>query len=119
MKMAPPAKHGAPAKYPSPDPESSGGCAPLLQQATRRKPGFPLVFGRGFLYNTTRGNRAARDDNRHDREKSHVRTTTEGGPLNNRIQDPALRELVRSLDGRLFKLLRETGALIEPSWQAR
>ncbi len=46
-----------------------------------------------------------------------VRTTTEAGELNNRIQDPELKTLVADLEKRMFAILRETGGLVEPSWQ--
>jgi N-acetylglucosamine-6-sulfatase len=48
----------------------------------------------------------------------NVRTTTEGGPLFNRIKDPELKKLVQDLDSRLFRILKETGGAPEPNWKA-
>ncbi|MCX6616922.1 MAG: sulfatase [Acidobacteria bacterium] len=47
-----------------------------------------------------------------------VRTTTEEGPLIQRIKDPELKALVRDLDRRLFKILQETGGAPEPNWRS-
>lgn len=47
-----------------------------------------------------------------------VRTTTQAGPLFQRIQDPQLKSLVQDLDRRLFTILKETGGAPEPNWKA-
>jgi len=44
--------------------------------------------------------------------------TTQPGPFNAQIKDPDLKRLVDSLEKRLFELLRQTGARIEPTWRA-
>jgi len=46
-----------------------------------------------------------------------VRITTQGGQLNRHIKDPQLKELVAGLEEKLFKIIRETDGIIEPSWQ--
>ncbi|MFC2076649.1 sulfatase-like hydrolase/transferase [candidate division KSB1 bacterium] len=43
--------------------------------------------------------------------------TTQGGPFNGQIQDRELRGLVDELEKKLFGMLGETGAMIEPSWR--
>ncbi len=49
---------------------------------------------------------------------SGVRITTEGGRLFNRIQDPALKKLAGDLQGRMRKILQETGGRLDPTWSA-
>jgi N-acetylglucosamine-6-sulfatase len=49
---------------------------------------------------------------------ANVRTTTEGGRLFNRIQDPELKKLVSDLQRRMWKILAETGGRREPTWKA-
>jgi len=46
-----------------------------------------------------------------------VRITTQGGRLNRHIKDPQLKKLVAELEEKLFKIIRETDGIIEPSWQ--
>ncbi len=48
-----------------------------------------------------------------------VRTTTEAGPLLQRIKDAELKALVQDLERRLFQILKETGGASEPNWRAR
>jgi len=45
-----------------------------------------------------------------------VRLTTQGGRLDNRIQDPELKQLVAGLQGRMKRILSETGGRVEPTW---
>ena len=47
-----------------------------------------------------------------------VRLTTESGQLNRRIEDNDLKKLVNELEEKMFKILRETGGRIEPTWIA-
>ncbi|MEO7652594.1 MAG: sulfatase [Bryobacteraceae bacterium] len=47
---------------------------------------------------------------------AQVRTTTQGGRLFQRIQDPALKALVTDFQNRLWKTLAETGGRREPTW---
>jgi N-acetylglucosamine-6-sulfatase len=46
----------------------------------------------------------------------NVRTTTEGGRLFRRIQDPELKALVSDLQDRMWKILTATGGRREPTW---
>ena len=48
---------------------------------------------------------------------AHVRTTTEGGRLFNRIKDPDLKELIRGFEERIRKTLEMTGGRMEPIWR--
>jgi len=47
----------------------------------------------------------------------HVHLTTESGDALNLIREPELRKLLNDLQGRLFGILKETGARMEPSWR--
>jgi len=47
-----------------------------------------------------------------------VRITTEGGRLFNRIKDPEMKKLVGDLQGRMRKIMQETGGRMEPTWSA-
>ncbi len=49
---------------------------------------------------------------------AHVRTTTEGGRLFNRIEDPELKELVAGFEQRIESVMRATGGTMEPDWRA-
>lgn len=48
---------------------------------------------------------------------ANVRTTTEGGRLFNRIQDPELRELIAGFENRVQAILHATGGRMEPVWR--
>ncbi len=47
----------------------------------------------------------------------NVRLTSEPGQVLNLLKDPELKSLVNDLQGRLFKILKDTGARREPSWE--
>ncbi|MCW5982796.1 MAG: sulfatase [Bryobacteraceae bacterium] len=46
-----------------------------------------------------------------------VRITTESGRLFYQISDPELKKLVSDLDGRIARVVRETGGRMEPTWK--
>jgi hypothetical protein len=48
---------------------------------------------------------------------AHVRTTTEGGRLFNRIRDPELRTLVARFEDAIRAELQRTGGRMEPVWR--
>ncbi|MCP5117574.1 MAG: hypothetical protein GY953_42670 [bacterium] len=48
---------------------------------------------------------------------AHVRTTSEGGRLFNRIADPELKSLIAGFEARIQEILRATGGRMEPTWQ--
>jgi N-acetylglucosamine-6-sulfatase len=47
-----------------------------------------------------------------------VRTTTESGPLFNRIEDPELKKLVADFESRIANFIQRTGGRMEPTWKA-
>jgi N-acetylglucosamine-6-sulfatase len=49
---------------------------------------------------------------------AHVRTTTEGGRLFNRIKDPELKELVGGFQDKIRRIMQDTGGRMEPTWSA-
>ena len=57
------------------------------------------------------------DPNQMNNLLAHVRTTTEGGRLFNRIKDPELKELIRDFEERIRTTLEATGGKMEPNWR--
>ncbi len=47
-----------------------------------------------------------------------VRLTTQSGRLDNQIKDPELRKLVADLQGRMKRILAETGGRVDPTWSS-
>ena len=58
------------------------------------------------------------DPDQMDNLLGHVRTTTEGGRLFNRIRDPELKGLIRDFEERNRKTLEMTGGRMEPVLRA-
>ena len=47
----------------------------------------------------------------------HMRQTSESGDVLRLIKDPGLKELVQNLQERLFRVMKETGGRIDPTWE--